>query len=608
MRAFGFDFSLRKAAPTVKAPSSLLLADRRVMGAAPLLPFKRGNDQPVIEKLPPFGTNAPTGPMVTADGNLSDRLVTNDPRELWYLSLPSKLSPKQVLQILRAALGGDLWQQWQLHRLMQDSWPMYRKCLHELFEPVSNARYVVHPYLISGDEPTDLAQEKADLVRRAMKNLQPNQFSDEKGWAGFAYFSCDAVANGMTMNEILWHPVGDWGAGAERLPRAFAWVHPRHYTFTNDGQVAIFDRDYNRLMFPLAGSPGMAAPDPRKFICAQFLSGAGSSLGAGFMRPLAWYWASVVFNREWMLKTAQNYGAPFLDVIYQTGMSADDLNRLDKEIAAGLANRFIRHVEGTTLAVTPAQSLGSDNPQRYLAELADQACTFLLLGQEATTKTQPGSMGGKDQSKEKVKRERVEGVARWLGTEVCQHFVNAVLKANYGNDPEALREAPTMDPDFTEATDPMAQATRDQILIASGIPMVAEEFYRANNLTIPEEGDLILKGGTLGFMAAPQKDVGAPPPVPGGFDADGNQLPPVQPGAQPAAAGQNNFGKPKEGEGGDDKAEAREVGRLEKVLVRATTAELAELLGLVQAAENATHVNGEFTALDAHVERIAGRS
>lgn len=571
-------------------------ADLGIKAAAPNLPPRR-DDGALTEIMPPFGTNngSPSG-TAGMGSDIEARSIRNDPREMWYLALPNKLSPKQVLQILRAALGGDIWQSWQLCSLMLDSWPMFRKCAHELREAASQVNYTVHPYVEDGAEPSDSALEKAATVRRAMKNFKPDPFSDEKEWTGFVYDLSDAMLNGLAMVELMWR-TAKTADGPERLPRAAAWVHPRHFTFTNDGKVAVFDDDYRRLQFG-AGVVGQS-PDIRKFICAQFMSRSGSSLGAGFMRPLAWYWAAVVFNREWMMKTAQNHGAPFLDVIYKPNTNEKDLQLLDKEIAQGLSNRFVRHVEGTTINVAPSQRMGNDNPQRHMAELADQACAFLLLGQEGTTKSTPGKLGG-DDTKENVKRERVEGLAKWLGNSPLKQFARAVLISNWGNDDEC----PDILPDFTEATDPMAQANRDSVFLNAKLPMKADEVYRQNNLELPEPGDLVVVGGRVGyFLECPA----------GGDDA----LPILGDEAPTPELGP--YGKPLNGENivDDDAIQKKDANNAmasrprltfgQRALANATAEDLDELEPMIQAAERAGHKNGEDAALRRKLQEIATR-
>lgn len=584
-----FGFSITKAAPSVKVTGSAFerrtqenrVAADLIKAAAPNLPDKQYRSD-LLNVLPPFATNPPKAVIGGQASDLETRAITDDPRELWYLALPTKLTPKQVITILRSALGGDVWQQWQLLALMRDTWPMLRKCEHELREAVSNVRYVTRPYCTDGEEPTESAKDKADLVQRAVANFQPNGFSSERGFSGMVYHLTDAMMNGLTMEELMWRKV-NVGFGLEWLPRAATWVHPRHFTFTNDGQIAIFNDTYQRLYSNLSGPVGKS-PDPRKFLCGQFLSASGSALGAGLMRPLAWYWAAVMFNRDWMFKTAQKFGAPFVTAAHNIS-DQNELAKLDAELAAAGNRGWMRYREGTVVTVENPVKMGADNPQVRLMEMADQAAAFLILGQEGTTKSQPGSLGGKDESKTEVKRERIEGLAKWVGNEVLNQFAMAVLLTNYG--PSGTGECPTIMPDFTAATDPMAEAQRDQVFINAGVPMVAAEFYERHNLTMPEKGDLILKGGTLGIMAEPQKDVGAAP------EMDPNKL------LTDSADGErsNPSLEPK------DPMQARQA--IYRLLSVATLPELEQLETAVVAAERAPHLNGEMVTVNNLIKSIA---
>lgn len=548
---------------------------------------------------PALPATRPLPASVTPANNLTQKTVTSDPRDTYFLWLPSKLNPNQILQILRAALGGDLWRQAMLLQLMLDSWPMLRKCAHELREPVSNATYVVRPYLADGDEPSPKAKEKADLIGRAMKNWAPNQFSDEKGWNGMLYHVSEAMLAGLTMEELIWHPPTDWGSGIEVLPRAACWVHPRNISFGSNGLVGLSDQRYNSQMLPAQGLPPQGAPEPMKFLCAQFLGASGSVLSAGHMRALAWSWAGVMFNQEWMFIAAQNYGSPFVDYTYQSGMLKEDLDQLDSDIAKGLANRYIGHIEGTILNVNAPAPIGPDNPQRHLMEMADRRCCELLLGTEATTKATPGKLGDNDGggAHDKTKQERVEGLAKWVGTEVLNHFVEAVLLANYGSRPgqiaAALSERPTIESDFTGTTDPMAQAQRDEVFLGNpNFAVLAEEIYKGNNLTVPEEGDLVLMGGKLCLMP-PIETYVAPPPPGTKLGPDGKPL--------PLEEEEDDTQEP------NHTAQAKLFLPVNRILAKATEQEKRELVPLLQAAETATHQNGEHAALTRHLLKIQNR-
>lgn len=495
------------------------------------------------------------------------------------------------MQILRSALGGDLWQQWQLLAIMMDTWPMLRSKSHELRDAVSQSKFKVEAFCIDGEEPTASASEKSALVKRAFQNFKPDQFTDEEDLTGGIYDFCDAMLNGLCVSEILWHTVKTKEFGIERYPRALCWVHPRHFTFTNDGKIAVFDDNYAREYYKMATQPTLT-PDPRKFICSQFKSRSGSSLGAGLMRPLAYDWSAVMFNREWMLKSAQTFGSPFVDVTYKPGINQADLARLDAEIAAGLANRFIRHVEGTTVNVTAAKSAsGQNNSQKDLMDMADKHCCELLVGQEGTTKSTPGQLGGKDDSKENTKRERIQGLASWVAKECLSQLARAILLVNYGND----QECPTIEPDFTEQESPMDAAKRMQILAMPNMPpMVADDYYSATKLTKPEVGDQVIMAGKIGQLGDTEQpiDPNPQPILSEHYDSNGNSMYPPDQGGQPE-------------EEDDQQVEAGHRGTdLQKLLGRASSKDVAELESLVLAAEKAPHANGEITLVKAKLKQI----
>lgn len=596
-----------------------------VRAAAPNLPQPPDNPRdPLVEPLPPFGTNPPKRPLVGASTDLAERLISSDPRDLWYLALPNKLTPNQVVMILRSALGGDIWQQWQLMSLMLDTWPMLRKCAHEIRQAVAGVDYTVRPYAEEGKEPTASAKEKADLVSRAMRNMRPNPFSDEVGFHDMVYDITDAMLNGITLIELLW-----WDKQAELLPRAAAWVHPRHFTFGTDGKMAVFDVLYNRLKWDLANknSPG---PDPNKFLCCQFKSRSGSSLGAGLMRPLAWYWSAVVFNKEWMLGFAQKYGNPFLDAAYQPGMSNEEIESLKSFVKGAGSQGWCVHPDKATIQVHPAQSLGADNPQVNIMKQADDACQILLLGQTATTSGTPGKLGGEDVH-ESVKRENVQAVARFVSRLLTEQFAAAIIRNNYGNDDEL----PTIEADMTGEGDPQAEASRDSVFINAGIPLDAAEFYHRHNLKMPDKGDKVIVGGKLGVLGDTNEEIEAvpkPPPMLGGpggeVDEEGNPIPGAEGAEEDGEEGEGDEeeesdekdakeepkkkadkGKKEEDdeEEEDEDVDASGAIELERAIKAASDNELKELRECIIQANQAPEVNGEWEAVQVKIKTLQKR-
>jgi len=528
------------------------------------------------------------------------RIITSDPRESWWLALPSKLLPKQVDQIKRAGLGGDVWQVWQLDGLMQSSWPMYRKCLHELKQGVADSRWIVRAFAGEGEKPSKLAQEKAELVRRAIISFAPNPFNDEKGFSGLIYNMCDAVSIGMSMNELQWAQVG-----SELLPKAATWVHPRHYTFDSKGNIAILsdselgtNLDLSKKVRPI-GAQEMAG----KFLCYQYMSKSGSSLSSGMVHPLGPWWSYWIYGREWIAVMAQKHGTPFLKGKYQPGaLSPSEQTTIENRLRDAGANNYMLTPMSVDVEVVPAQALSKDNPIVTLMKQADEAPQYLLLGQTGTTTATPGKLGGEDAHKD-VKRDRIQALAGQIGACLTEQFAKAVLVANYG--PNGADECPVIEPDFTEVASPEKQAARWVQLLSTRVPVSKGEFYKENSLTEPSVGDeVIVDGKATIYEGAKTADEM--------FEEDLNKQVmqaeasmalqgEAQQAQQPQEAAKASARRPK------DAIWASHERKLRDALVHATDAELDELEAKLTAAETAAHRNGEVRELDLAVEKITKR-
>jgi phage gp29-like protein len=557
--------------------------------------------------MPTMGHRIPKTPVGGApDNGMQDiqpveRTVRNDPRESFYWTLPNKLTPQQCLQMLRAALAGDLFQQFNLCQLMLDTWPTFRMASHQLMESAAYMRYAVHPFAEEGKKPSKRAMEKADLVSRAMRSMEPNPFNDELGFSGMVYKTCDAMLNGISLTELLWTPKASSDHGREWLPTAAAWVHPRHFTFSTEGNIALFTDDSDRINSGVLGyRPGMM-PDMNKFICGQFISRAGSSLGAGFMRPLVWYWAARQFNNEWMLNTAKQYGSPFIDITYRTGSittgPGSDLEKLNEMLKTAGPQRRLLHPEGTTAEIHQPSSLGKENPQRVLEEKADEACLFLLLGQKGTTTSVSGQLGN-DDSHENVKEERKLGLANWVARNPLRQFARAVLNRNYGNSDEC----PNIEPDTTKPLKPEQVGQMATAISTSKVPVRADEFYKKIGFTQPDEGEMVLTGGILGIQGKALTDEERFDQQLGQQAKQAEVQMELQAEAAGAAPAQATEGRPV-------KINVVKAGvkKLREALWHATDEELAELEDKLTAAEQAAHRNGEITAVELAVHKVVNR-
>jgi len=437
---------------------------------------------------------------------MSDRLMSGDPRgDSWFVYLPEKLEPKQVMNILRASLAGDLWQLWSLSQLMMRSWPMLRKCSHELRGAVAQTKFQVHPYCEDGQEPSAKAKEKADLVKRAFASFRPQMGSDEKDFRGLIYDITDMVLLGVSVNEIVWHEVK-----GELLPRASAWVNPRHFVFTHDGKMTVQPikkgKSFDVMRWNNSGKGEPVEIDDTKFLVAQYQSQSGSVLGCGLIPVVAWWWAAMVFNREWMLSYAQKFGTPFKFLTYRAGSTQEEIDQLEAYAQKADGASHLIAPEGTAATVTPPGRMGADNAHVNIRRQADEEVQMLFLGQTSTTTATPGKLGN-DDSKMDVRREKIEEITSCVDA-VLEGFARTIIRVNYGDEDDC----PTVKADFSEPLKHMEAAQMVATLMGTGLPFNADDIYKLVGQKMPEAGDLVVKQGTLGTMQDPAAQLVQPTP------------------------------------------------------------------------------------------------
>jgi phage gp29-like protein len=575
IRAVGTEFETRSLQNIVKAGAGRTIADG-----------ERFANLPAVRH---------TSEVITGnDSDISGRAVLNDPREAYWSILPNKIQPKQAQWMLRAAAGGDLWQQWRLLAAMTDTWPKYAMAMHQLREAVSYVKYGVHAFTEEGQDPTPSAVDRRNLVSRALATMSPNPFNDEKRQAGMIYNFTDAVGMGIAMEEIIWRdparaPGGKW----ERLPKATAWTHPRHFSFNQNGEAIIFANamslevgDYRRY-----GKGIGEIPNPNKMICSQFMSLSGTSLTSGLGRRLVWWWCARQFGLDFVLRNASVFGATYVDFTFSPGCLVTEREALLSAVQKGMANRVIGHPHGTELKLVNPANLSPENPQRWLIEESDREVLYLLLGQTGSTISAPGKLGGEDTHND-VKQERVSGVAEWVSQNPLDQFARAVLRVNYGDE----EECPSFKPDFTKPLNAAEVGTLCTAISSSKVPVKTTEFYQKTGFTTPQEGEPVIQAGEIKIMGKPLTD-------------DEKHEQDLQRQMEIAEAQQELAGG---GGGGDDQrpgqpAKARQPMsglNYRRLLVTASDADLIELETLVTAVETAPHKNGEYLLLQNKLKSI----
>jgi len=522
---------------------------------------------------------------------LGERNVQSDPLGDWYLMLPDKLPPKQISSILRMALAGNLWQQSQLTQRMADSWPMFKKCQFELRAAIASSKFVVHPYCLPGEKPTDSAEEKSDLVRRALDSFKPDRFADEDGLNGCIFDLTDSIINGVSIVELIWNEnATDPEGRPEKNIRASGWVHPRNLAFTPDGRIGVAHAAESGNMSFANQVRSDLMDNPSKFLVAKFKSKSGSCLGAGFMRVLAWYWVMIVYGRDFALNFAQKYGNPFLDIAYQASLASSpaEVDKFERLARMAANQGYFVHPDSAKLVIGAEHKMGGDSAQLALMHLADEQCQLLMLGQTLTSSA-PVNGGTRAQGEvhENVRQERLEELTKWIARILTEQLAESLLIENFGES----SERPTVEADMTRPLSATEQADYLQKMSNSRIPVLLDPIYKRAGMEQPSPGDKVLIQGQPAIL---EEAVTPTEKRDQEFEQQFEQ--------QVAIA---QFQEP-QGNVNDEKKKSVTAHRIQAALVNSPEDE-AELENLVTAAERSPHNNGEVKAVEAKVLELVNK-
>lgn len=524
---------------------------------------------------------------------LSRRNVQSDPLGDWYLALPDKLPPKQVSAILRMALAGNIRQQTQLTQRMLDSWPMFRKCCYELRAAISSVKFNVHPYTVKGKKPSDTAEAKADLVRRALDSFNPDRFADEDGLNGMIFDLTDAIINGVSIVELLWDEnATDPEGNPEMNIRGSAWVHPRNLAFTPEGRIGVAYAAESGNMSFSNQVRGDMMDNPSKFLVGKFKSKSGSFLGAGFMRTLTPMWIMVVYGRDFLLNFAQKYGNPFFDISYEAGLSSNQ-SEVDEfeRLARMAANQgYFVHPDTAKLEIGKEHGVTGDNAQTAMMRIADEQCQYLMLGQTLTSSA-PANGGTRAQGDvhENVRQERLEEHAKWIARILTEQFAESLLTENFGKSYLRKRERPTVQPDMTRPLSATEQAQFLKDISQSTVAILTDEAYKRAGLTKPSPGDEVLIRGENVLLEEPMTPTDKRAKD---FNEQVEQQMTINSLQAPSDDPNNKT---------DNVPSADSI---QAALCEADPEDVAEFANLVHAAESSEHKNGEVQAVRIKFKQI----
>lgn len=417
-------------------------------------------------------------------------LTAFNPSMLWQ-----PVTPDTAKYILQNAAAGDLSSQHQLFSLMEDSWDRLSKGLNEIKRAVKRTSWVIgacecEDPNAEDNKPSDLAEEKACLIRRSLKGWKPKPGRMENNFEDFIYDALDAMGKGVSIQELHWDrtPDGVW------LPCAAHLLGPGQYGWNREG---------NEL--GLTGANTWQSFPENRFIVGTWKARSGAPISTAMLRPLVPYWLGITYGWQWLMSNAQIFGVPFRWATYDRSRP-----ELKAQLSAMLENLgsagWAAFPEGVQLEFKEAVTSARDNPQVILMELANQACDLLILGQELSSTSKAAGLGsGSSDLHGDVRKDVLHHACWWMADVIGYQLIPAVLRCNYGN----AEDCPTISPDLSSDPDPLALANRDEVLMRNGVKMPAHWFYERHGIPQPQEGEETVGGSasvTPGMPLAKMSD------------------------------------------------------------------------------------------------------
>lgn len=411
--------------------------------------------------------------------------------------------PGTIRALMESALYGDHESAHRVFTTMENTWDRLVKNMHELRRASSKARFSVQPYAAVGEQPSELAIEKASLINRAIDGWKGDSRKNQNSFTDFIYDITDAVGKGLSVQELVWEL-----KGSEWLPVASYWCDPRFYGVDPQGE-ALGLRN-------IPGSPNWTPFADDQFIVGVFKNRSGPLLGYGLFRTIAWWWSVGIFARKWMARYAELFGIPFRVVkSHKEASSSEKASILADLVAMGDSGCMVIP-DGAEFIIQEASKSAGDLPQKALLDMRDKTVDILILGQTLTTDVGDSGSRALGDVHANVKTERLVEVADWSAEIINCQLIPSILRKNYGN----VDEAPLIVLDQSESGDPLEMAQRDEILNRI-MPLSKQWMHDRHKVPKPEEGEEVIEvaaapapagdGGFGAFASQPRTITAAAP-------------------------------------------------------------------------------------------------
>jgi phage gp29-like protein len=456
------------------------------------------------------GTTVPTGPLV-AKATATQGVIEITNRDRLLFQLWGEVKPDQMSNILRQALIGNLVWQERLFQKMQDEWPRLQKNMMSLKRDVANLDWGIKEHTEKGAKASQIAQDKVELVERALFGMVGDPTLDQSDFSGMIYDIVDAIACGFSVSEIYWTE-----RDGEIVPQCTRKIPARYYGYSLMPEMP------DQLMLNPKGNLSFTWTDLQHFPENKFLIGvhkgyAGHPTVSAMMRCLTPYYFAHVYGLKWFMTFCQVFGTPMRIAEYTPG-DVTTFNSLCTMLEQmGNANWGVFPSGSKVELVESKATNGTMQPQRVLAQDADEQCDIMILGQTLTSsvRSESGANRALGQVHADTERKDLNGVADFVKTVINRQLIPYIVLLNYGE----TSECPTIEGATEEATDELALAQRDLILFDQmGLPVAKDFLYPRHSVPEPSDDDDLYTPPVVGpdpkFNGIPTSPV--PPPLPAG--------------------------------------------------------------------------------------------
>lgn len=316
-------------------------------------------------------THARPAPEILSTRAIPDRLQDRAQLD----SILRHMKPSKLLDIFNQAEAGYIGPQIGLARDLIERFGHLRSVMQTRTLRVTGTTFMVKP----GDEE-EASQEAADLFEEAW---------DDLGGRALIGRMMDAVLQQWTVDQILWdthathdgkpywQPIGCEQTDARRLtwpmvegdvpmaaPRLMLDWNPAHTIPLLPGQFIVHGSSYER------GRPGKMAR----------------------VRAVASVWLIGQLALVDFATLSEQWGRPFISVLYAAGTSEEELEAILAKIAKSMADRVIAVPTGASVQTSEASSTTSNPIQLQLITLINDITSKVIVGNT----TQSDAAGNND--------------------------------------------------------------------------------------------------------------------------------------------------------------------------------------------------------------------